>query len=318
MRNSVEFSKGKSKDRREFLKTGLFSAVGIGLGSVGIKSISEFEQVTSYSGNFKKSDKKCKISARLEVLPGKSVLEQINNAEMFGFDGVSLPGRFLKNYVSELKRVFPDISLPLVSLSLGYEGSLLSPDIKIREKCKASIIDLFDLCNELKIKSLNMVPIFIQDDTGSTDVKEKDELLISQLCDICEEGRKRNVSLLLEPVNRYETKYINSQAHAARICDIVNHDYLGVTSDFYHMMLEELDTAKSILVAGKWIKHVHVAENTRVEPGPGSLNFKPGFEALKKIGYDGFIEIECRSLSGTPEIVYPYSIKYLRNIWDSV
>ena len=314
----TEVCKGRRKDRRGFLKTGLFSVAGVGLGSIGIKSSFELEQVTSSSMDFQKSNKKCKISARIEVLSGKSVLEQMNNAERYGFDGVSLPGRYLKNYISELKRVFPDIPFPLISLSLGYEGSLLSPDMKIREKCKTSIISLFDLCNELKVKTLNMVPVFIQDDTESTGEKGKDELLMSQLYDICEEGRKRDVSLLLEPVNRYETKYLNTQAHAVRICNIVNHDYLGVTSDFYHMMLEELNTDKSILVAGKWIKHVHVAENTRVEPGPGSRDFKPGFEALKKIGYDGFIEIECRSLSGDPEIVYPKSINYLRNIWDSV
>jgi len=82
--------------------------------------------------------------------------------------------------------------------------------------------------------------------------------------------------------------------------------------------MEELNIPKSIAATGKWIKHVHVAENTRVEPGPGSLNFKPGFKELKMIGYDGFIEIECRSLSGEPGVVFPASIKYLRKIWDSV
>jgi 5-keto-L-gluconate epimerase len=306
-------------DRRDFLKTGFISMMGVGVGSIGLKYSSVLEQVILSSESNSKSVKNCKISARLEMLPGKSVLEQIDNAVRYGFDGISLPGRYLKNYIIDLKKVLPDIPLPLISLSLGFEGSLVNPDKKVREKCKTSLLSLFDLCSELKVKILNMPPVLIKDNPERyTNESVQDELLISQLYDICEEGKKRDVLLLLEPVNRYETEYLTTLSHAVRICNIVNHDHLGVVPDFFHMMMEELSIAKSITVAGKWVKHVHVAENTRVEPGPGSLNFKPGFEALKKIGYNGFIEIECRSLSGDPEIVYPCSIKYLRGIWDSV
>ena len=265
-----------------------------------------------------KTDSDCEISVRLEMLPGKRVIDKLNNAKKYGFDGVSLPGRFLSSYIEELLECLADVPLPLDSISLGFEGSLVSPRKEIRSKCKDSLVELFDLCAKLGVKSLNMPPVLIQDNPERLAEKEaQDELLLEQLPDLCDEAEKRGVTLLLEPVNNYETEYLTTLPHAAMLCEKINHSYLGITCDFYHMQIEELNIPESILAAGKWIKRVHVAENTRVEPGPGSLDFKPGFKALKEVGYDGIIEIECRKLSGKPEDVLPRSIEYLNGLWTT-
>ena len=81
------------------------------------------------------------------------------------------------------------------------------------------------------------------------------------------------------------------------------------------MPLEELSIPESLSKAGRWIRHVHVDENTRVEPGHGSLNFIPGFQTLKELGYSGFIELECRRLSVPAENVFQNSVEYLRELW---
>jgi sugar phosphate isomerase/epimerase len=65
-----------------------------------------------------------------------------------------------------------------------------------------------------------------------------------------------------------------------------------------------------------FIRHIHVADNTRVEPGPGSLDFAAGFNALKEIGYAGWVEIECRRLSGRPDEVLPRAANFLRRTWN--
>ena len=148
-----------------------------------------------------------------------------------------------------------------------------------------------------------------------TNIELQDRLLLEQLYEIAEEARRRDLYLLLEPVNRYETDYMNTLTHAAGIAEEAHHSHLGISADFFHMQIEELNIQESINKAGKWIKHVHVAENTRVEPGPGSLDFKPGFRALKNVGYDKYIEIEARSLSGEAAVVLPKAIAYLKNLW---
>lgn len=264
-----------------------------------------------------------KISCRLEVLPGEKVLDRLNHAAEFGFDAVSLPGRFLNDYLDELRKCLADSPLPLVSMSLGFSGSLLSPHKEVRRQCRDSFLKLFDICAQLGVGCVNVPPILIQDnpdritDPGHYPSTEQaqDALLIEQLPVLGDQTQERGMMFLLEPVNRYESEYLNTVPHAAKLCETLNHDHIGLTCDFFHMQLEELSIPESLSKAGKWIKHVHVAENTRVEPGPGSLNFTPGFKTLKELKYSGFIELECRKLSGPAEKVLPKSVEYLRRLW---
>ncbi|MFZ2148887.1 MAG: sugar phosphate isomerase/epimerase family protein [Sedimentisphaerales bacterium] len=264
-----------------------------------------------------------RIACRLEVLPGGRILKKLTNAANFGFDAVSLPGRFLNDYLDELRGCLSNSPLPLVSMSLGFSGSLLSPYEKVREQCRDSFLRLFDICAELGVAYVNVPPVLIEDnpdritDPGpyASVEQAQDALLIEQLPDLGDQAKKRGLMFLLEPVNHYESEYLNNVPHAAKLCETLNHDHIGLTCDFFHMQLEELSIPQSLSRAGRWIKHVHVAENTRVEPGPGSLNFKPGFQTLKGLKYGGFIELECRKLSGPAEKVLPKSVEYLRRLW---
>ncbi|NCO34241.1 MAG: hypothetical protein AUJ92_13470 [Armatimonadetes bacterium CG2_30_59_28] len=264
-----------------------------------------------------------RLSCRLEVLPGPTVRDRLWHAVDYGFDAVAAPGRMLDEYHEPLRECRPDSPIPISSLSLGFRGSLLSPDPQVRLDCRDSLLELFDFCAELRIPILNMPPVLIQDnpvrireplDYLSAEDRQ-DELLIDQLPEIGDAARERGVVLVLEPVNRYESEYMNTVDHAARVCDLVGHPNIGMTFDFYHAQMEELNPAAAIRNAGKWLRLVHVAENTRVEPGPGLLDFRPGFRALRDIGYSGCIEMECRRLSGPAERLLPASVDYLRRCW---
>lgn len=266
-----------------------------------------------------------RISCRLEVLPGATSLEKILNAHSFGFEGIALPGRTRKDWLKDLLACAHELPLPLVSLSLGFEGSLLSPRPKLRQQCRDSLTRLLDVCAELKVGILNMPPVLIRDNPERvahrgrfpTTTHRQDAMLLEQLPPLGDEAASRDVLILLEPVNRYESDYLHSVEHAARLCHELRHPSLGITADFFHMQIEELHSAGALSIAAPWIRHIHVAENTRVEPGPGSLDFSPGFTALNRSGYRGWIEVECRALSGPAEHVLPRSIKYLRNTWNA-
>jgi sugar phosphate isomerase/epimerase len=41
------------------------------------------------------------------------------------------------------------------------------------------------------------------------------------------------------------------------------------------------------------VRHVHLADNTRLEPGPGDIDFVAGFRALQDIGFTGYMAYEC-------------------------
>ena len=257
------------------------------------------------------------ITCRLEVLPGASVAEKVANARRYGFAGIALPGRFLKSWLEEARAFKADSPLPFVSLSLGFEGSLLSPQAAVRQQCRDSILRLLDICAEFNAHLFNIPPVLIQDNPERLkDRTQQDALLLEQLPALGEEAKARGVTFLIEPVNRYESDYLHSVEHAAQLCAQVNHPAVALTADFFHMQLEELHDDIALKNAGQWTKHVHVAENTRVEPGPGSLDFAPGFRALKALGYRGLIEVECRHLSGPGDEVLPRSVAYLQRVWQ--
>lgn len=265
-----------------------------------------------------------RLSCRLEILPGDTVMDQVSSAREFGFDGITLPGRFMNRWLKPLRECVRDSPLPMVAISLGFKRSLLSPNESERQECRDSLMRLFDLCAELGASIVNVPPCLIQDnpdrvrDPGhfpSLDARLDDQLM-KQLPALGDAARQRNVMLLIEPVNKYESEHLNSIEHAARLCRELDHPAVGFTADFFHMQIEELNPPGALLRVGpKHLRHVHIAENTRVEPGPGSLDFLAGFQALKAIGYAGWIELECRALSGAAAEVLPRSVDFIRTTW---
>jgi len=262
------------------------------------------------------------VAIRLEMLPGDGLVTKFAKAAEYGFDAVELPGRHLADYKEELLANRQDLPLPVSSISLGFRGSLVSADEQARRRCRDDISDLLLLCSELGARGLVMPPILKMDrhprlaDAGGPESRRQaeDALLLEQLGDLGDCARDNGALLLLEPVNRFETDYLNTISHAADICERLNHPNVGITVDFFHMQIEEMNPGESIRLAGRWVKHVHVAENTRTEPGPGSLDFRPGFEALRDIGYQGCIVLEPRTLSGPAEEVLPRSARYVRDL----
>ena len=63
------------------------------------------------------------------------------------------------------------------------------------------------------------------------------------------------------------------------------------------VLLPQFGTSPLILDGGDMIKYVHLGDNNRLAPGFGSTNWKAAIAALKKIGYDGYMNLEC-GLSG--------------------
>lgn len=101
------------------------------------------------------------------------------------------------------------------------------------------------------------------------------------------------IRLVVEVINRYE---VDCFITARETLDYIEgngleHTYLHL--DTFHMNLEETDMYEAIRLAGPRLGYMHVADNTRLAPGTGCLDFKKIFETLKEIGYEGFITAEC-------------------------
>lgn len=100
--------------------------------------------------------------------------------------------------------------------------------------------------------------------------------------------------IAIENLNSTETNFVLSLHEALQYVKAVNHPNFRLTADIYHMLMEN-ESAASILEAKGYLVHAHIAEKIeRAFPGKRGVDFKPYFAAMKKIGYTGAIDMECR------------------------
>ena len=118
--------------------------------------------------------------------------------------------------------------------------------------------------------------------------------------------------LLLEPINRYESPFLNSVADNLEILQALQLPRTGILADVFHMSIEEADIPAAICNAKDWIRHVHLGDNNRLMPGSGALNWSAIAGALKKIGYDGYVNLECGYRTTTPETELAQQATFLR------
>jgi D-psicose/D-tagatose/L-ribulose 3-epimerase len=117
----------------------------------------------------------------------------------------------------------------------------------------------------------------------------------ANLKEVCDYAAEQGVSLALEPLNRFETDFINTCEQALEMIDRVGSPALKVHLDTFHMNIEEKDSAKAILNAGKQLAHLHACGCDRGQPGNDHIDWVGIAAALKKIKYDRAVVIETFS-----------------------
>ena len=135
------------------------------------------------------------------------------------------------------------------------------------------------------------------------------------------------VDIAIEPLNRFETYFLNTVADAALLCDAIGSPRIGILVDTFHANIEEKSIGLALTRAGKRLKHVHTCENDRGTPGTGNVQWAEFFSAIRELGYDGWLTIESfgfrlgeiaaaasiwRDLAPTPESIAFEGVKFLR------
>ncbi|MGH9658980.1 MAG: sugar phosphate isomerase/epimerase family protein, partial [Bryobacteraceae bacterium] len=71
------------------------------------------------------------------------------------------------------------------------------------------------------------------------------------------------VTIAIEPLNRFETYFLNTAADAVALCDQIDHPHVGILFDTFHANIEEKNIAAAYRTVGRHLKHVHTCENDR-------------------------------------------------------
>jgi D-psicose/D-tagatose/L-ribulose 3-epimerase len=118
------------------------------------------------------------------------------------------------------------------------------------------------------------------------------QVLVGHLQQVSEYAASKGVTLCVEPLNRFESSFINLGSQVIELVDRVDHPNCKVMFDTFHMNIEEQKLGDAIRLAGKRLVHVHANENDRGAPGSGHVPWGDVAKALKDIYYDGTLVIE--------------------------
>jgi len=124
------------------------------------------------------------------------------------------------------------------------------------------------------------------------------QLVVKNLKKLAKYAEQRHIELCVEPLNRFETDFLNTSDQGLRLLKAVGSPALKLHLDTFHMNIEEKNQAQAILKVGKQLGHFHACGTDRGVPGGDSLDWKSIAAALKKIGYKNDIVIE----SFTPDV----------------
>jgi D-psicose/D-tagatose/L-ribulose 3-epimerase len=116
--------------------------------------------------------------------------------------------------------------------------------------------------------------------------------LVEGLRPLADYAGGHGVRLAIEPLNRYETSFLNTVEQTMEVVDRVDSPVVGVLLDTFHMNIEEKDQAAAIRRAGDKLMHFHACGNDRGAPGADHIAWEAITVALREIGYDGAVVIE--------------------------
>ena len=118
---------------------------------------------------------------------------------------------------------------------------------------------------------------------------------------MAEDAQTRGIAFALEPLNRFETYFLNTMAQARAYAERVDHPNFGIMYDTFHANIEERSQPDAIAHIGRQMTVLHVSENDRGVVGRGQIDFGAVFRAAKGVGFDGWIVIEAFG-AGLPEL----------------
>ena len=189
-------------------------------------------------------------------------------AKQAGFDGVEIaiknPADFDARHIkSKLGAHGLELYAIGTGRAFGEEGlSFSDPDIKVRLAAIERIKRQIDFGAELG------AAIIIGLILGKNPVtSESEDWAVEALRECAEYAVPADVTLVLEPINRYETSFIKTVDECLRFLDMVGVKSCKILLDSFHMNIEEASMEDSIRKAGARTAHVHVADSNRWHPG---------------------------------------------------
>lgn len=228
----------------------------------------------------------------------------------YGYKSIEISGEPDVFDTKDLRRLLTENGIACWgAVSLMFEGRDL---IHVDEAVRASSIGYLNECitmvKELDGYEMTIVPSQVGKVAPMDSPEQEWAWAVDSLKEVYAHGQGEGIRIALEPLNRFETNFLNRADHAVLLAEAVGPD-CGVCLDTFHLNIEEADMIEAIRDSKERLVDFHVADNNRMACGMGSLDWPLIVRTLKEVGYDGALTVEfVAPLDRTPANPYQNAV----------
>jgi D-psicose/D-tagatose/L-ribulose 3-epimerase len=267
---------------------------------------------------------------------GRAQLALLPRIREHGFDGVEIPMFDPTGFpAADIRNALAANDLECTVCSIIPDGrSLISDDADVRRRTQQHLRDAIQATAEVGAHVIDG-PLYspVGYLSGRRRTPKEWRWAIEGYQSVTSTLDSCDVTLAIEPLNRFETYFLNTAADAAALCDEVGHPRVGVAFDTFHANIEEKGMAGACRRIGGHLKHVQISENDRGTPGSGHIDWASLLRALRDLEYDRWLTIESfgpslgafsaavaiwRDIEPTPDSIAFDGIEFLRRALSSL
>jgi sugar phosphate isomerase/epimerase len=229
----------------------------------------------------------------------------IERLARYGYDGIQIMGEPRKYDWKAVRALLDQHNMKCFgSVSIMIAGrDLIHADPYYREMTVRYLNECLDMVHALGGSIFTLVPSEVGKIVAMADVDTEWGWAVEGVRQVAEHAANLDIRIGLEPLNRFETNFLNRHDQALRLAQDVGMRNVGVCLDAFHINIEEADPYQAILNTGSQLVDFHVADNNRRPPGEGSWDWARLIGTLKQAGYDEQL---------TNEFVVPFDRSPLR------
>lgn len=228
----------------------------------------------------------------------------VERVKALGYDGIEMPIFELNESVhAQWGRRLDDLGLERTAVTVRNAGdNPISPSAPVRAAAVDAMKKTIDCCRAAGVKILcGPTHSAIGEFTGSGPTDDEFKWGVETMQKVAEHAAAAGVTIATEYLNRFENYFLTSVAQTVAFVKAVDHPHVRMMYDTFHANIEEKCVRSSIQAGGDKLFHIHISENDRSTPGQGGVNWQKNFDAIKEVGYDGWMVVEAFGLA-LPEI----------------
>ncbi|MBD3308014.1 TIM barrel protein [candidate division KSB3 bacterium] len=169
-----------------------------------------------------------------------------------------------------------------------FQLSLSSPDPEVRQRSVSKCRDIIDV---VEGADAGIILGFMKG-PAAPDVHEARARFVESLRAISPYAADKQVPILVEATNRYESAVANSLADTVELIQEFDNPFIRILPDTFHMNIEEADALAALAQYASYYDSLHISDNNRFFPGFGAIRFEEYVQFLKDHEYQGGVAIE--------------------------